>query len=208
MWTILLWNTISAAAMAAILKLASYSRWLQSRPAWMNLGWCCVLGKLIAPALIALPIWTTTVSKNYFRSIDSSTGLSQSELAQPSQATQRTSRTLSVADTPSIDPKETPTAKEDRESIPMKLATMSDPWMVYQELSIDRLSWTPLTSAWLFGSGLFISAWIWRHNRVRQLLRFCREEPELTQLTRQIGTLLGCRKIHESHSWTATFRQH
>ncbi len=198
MWTILFWNTISAAAMAAILKLASYSRWLQSRPTWMNLGWCCVLGKLIAPALIALPIWTTTVSKNYFRSIDSSTGHTQNDLAQPSQATQATqatSRTSQVVDTPSINSKETPTAKEDRESIPMKLATMSDPWMVYQELSIDRLSWTPLTSAWLFGSSLFIFAWLWRRSRVRHLLRFCREEPELTQLTRQIGTLLGCRKI-------------
>ena len=70
MWDFILWNTLIASLLAIVLKTLSQCQFLRRRPALVSLAWLLVLVKLAIPACLAIPLWSTITSQNYFRSVD------------------------------------------------------------------------------------------------------------------------------------------
>lgn len=210
MWNSILWNTLVASLLAIILKSLSYSRFLRHRPACVSLGWLLVLGKLCVPACLAIPLWNTFTSENFFRSVDAST--IESRMAQTTSL-ESVARMADALPNNSWD-KDAIASKSAQNPMGQSGATMRalrraefeetkrdhaqslvHPWP--GGLSVSRNYQTLLLAIWIFVSVGLIGRLCQQHFRLRWIMGQTHCDQLLTSTAQRVGKSFNCRTVPE-----------
>ncbi|MEZ6153287.1 MAG: M56 family metallopeptidase [Pirellulaceae bacterium] len=207
MWDFILWNTLIASLFAILLKGFSHSQFLRRRPALVSLAWLLVLVKLCIPACLAIPLWSTLTSQNYFRNVDT--------IALESREAQATSleRVASMMD-------EFPRTRWDTE---FKVDEFARGEPVHATSVIPIRSPQNVTGnyrQWLAGTwprildtlpdyrAVLLAVWMLvtfaivvrvgrQHRRLHHIMAQARHNQELSAVARRLAQRLGCRAAPE-----------